>query len=258
MQRKERNIHACGGEGRQDGLLREWAPPSGAEVGQVEGYFGREGKGWTIFFMRSNSTFRCFSISAWNSVLIQFCWSLACPDDRGKLEGSQAGRQGSHRVGGQRQISQILWAAEESELKPAGSDGVEFSASQWDPCIQKLWWYAENGSQTGRPVTWQQSKWEMLNQGSEWWRNGNDFLSYPEGCSGLDELVKMRRYRKGKIRNKVDEGATKPGQASRKKSLILRDCCVFCGEGSASHSTETNRILKKIFQVAQRPPAVHI
>ena len=71
----------------------------------------------------------------------------------------------------------------------------------------------------------------------------------------------MRRYRKGKIRNKVDDGATNPGQASRKKSsgtLIPRNCCVFCGKGSASHSTETNSILKKIFQVAQRPPAVHI
>ena len=33
---------------------------------------------------------------------------------------------------------------------------------------------------------------------------------------------------------------------------------MFYGEGSASHSTETNSILKKIFQVAQRPPAVHI
>lgn len=94
MQRKERNIHACGREGRQDGLLREWAPPSGTEVSQVEGYFGREAKGWTSFFMWSNSTFRCFSISAWNCVLIQFCQSLARPGDRGKLEGSQAGRQG--------------------------------------------------------------------------------------------------------------------------------------------------------------------
>jgi len=63
-------------------------------------------------------------------VLIQFCYSLACPDDRGKLEGSQARRQGSHRVGDQRRISQLLWAAKQSELKPAGSDGVEFLASQ--------------------------------------------------------------------------------------------------------------------------------
>lgn len=34
MQRK-RNIHAYGGEGKQDGLLWEWVPHSGTEVSQA-------------------------------------------------------------------------------------------------------------------------------------------------------------------------------------------------------------------------------
>lgn len=78
-------------------------------------------------------------------------------------------------------------------------------------------------------------------------------------CSGLDELVKMRRYRKRpKIRNKVDERVPqKPGQASRKKSLIPRTA-VCLWRGVCSLSTETNRILKKIFRVAPEAPAVHI
>lgn len=45
----------------------------------------------------------------------------------------------------------------------------------------------------------------------------------------LDELIKVRWHRKGKIKNKVDDGATNPGGKYRKKlgdMLISRDCCM--------------------------------
>lgn len=45
----------------------------------------------------------------------------------------------------------------------------------------------------------------------------------------LDELVKVKWHKKGKIKNKVDDGATNPGGKYRKKledMLILRKCCM--------------------------------